>query len=289
MAMDDRSFASLLRDLATESAELANALRRLSAAEWLLATPAAGWDIHDQVVHLAFFGDLALLGFTDPEGFGAAADELRAAGPDWVDVTNAQRTALAPDDTLRWFTDSHAALGRVLAEAGPGARTAWFGPSMSAASAATARLMETWAHGQDVYDALGLEHQATDRVRHVCHLGVITRGFAYELRGRGAPPEDVRVELLAPGGGRWAWGPADAADRITGSANDFALVVTQRRHRADTALRATPGAAEDWLGVAQAFAGAPGGGRLPGQFSGRQAGQPTGQLTGQLTEDEGSQ
>lgn len=267
MAMDDEGFASLLRDLDAETAELVTALGALTAEQWTLATPAEGWSIHDQVVHLAFFDDLAILGFTRPEEFTATVDALRATGSDWVDQINERRTALPPDETLRWLGESRAALGRVFAAVGPSARSQWFGPPMSAASSVTARLMETWAHGQDIFDALGLEHPVTDRVRHVCHLGVITRGFAFALRGLEAPRVDVRVELLAPGGELWAWGPADAAERVTGTANDFALVVTQRRHRADTTLRATPGAAEDWLRIAQAFAGAAGGGRRPGEFA----------------------
>lgn len=267
MPMDDEQFASLLRDLDNETADLVAALDGLPTAQWAGATPAEGWNIHDQVVHLAYFDDLAVLGFTHPEKFRAASDRLLATGNDWVDQISHKRTLLDPEATLRWFTDGRAALGRVFAEVGPGARSQWFGPSMSAASSATARLMETWAHGQDIYDALGLTHAVTDRVRHVCHLGVITRGFAFDLRGLEVPREEVRVELLAPSGQVWTWGPVDAADRVTGQANDFALVVTQRRHRADTTLQATPGAAEQWLQIAQAFAGTTGGGRQPGQFT----------------------
>jgi uncharacterized protein (TIGR03084 family) len=266
MTLGDKEFASLLGDLDAETADLVAALDGLSAAQWALATPAAGWNIHDQVVHLASFDDLAALGFTRPEEFRAAADGLLATGNDWVDQIN-QRTRFQPEATLRWFAESRAVMSGVFATAGAGARSQWFGPTMSAASSATARLMETWAHGQDIYDALGMSHAVSDRVRHVCHLGVITRGFAFDLRGLEAPIGEVRVELLAASGEVWTWGPADAADRVTGQANDFALVVTQRRHRADTTLEATPGPAEDWLQVAQAFAGAPGGGRLPGQFT----------------------
>ena len=270
MAMDDEQFTSLLRDVGAETDELVAVLDTLSAEQWTLATPAEGWNIHDQVVHLAFFDDLAILGFTRPDEFRVTVDTLRAAGPDWVDRANEQRAVLRPDETLRWLTESRTALGRLFAEVGPGARTQWFGPPMSAASAATARLMETWAHGQDIYDALGPTHAATDRVRHICHLGIITRGFAFGRRGLAVPQDEVRVELLSPGGELWTWGPADAADRVTGTANDFALVVTQRRHRADTTLTATSGSAEQWLQIAQAFAGAAGAGRRPGQF-----GRPT--------------
>jgi uncharacterized protein (TIGR03084 family) len=150
MAMDDEQFASLPRDLAEETADLVAALSRPSPAQWALATPAEGWNIHDQVVHLAYFDDLATLGFTQPEAFTAAVDALLATGRDWIDQINHTSALLDPEATLRWFTESRAALSRVFAEVGPGARSQWFGPSMSAASSATARLMETWAHGQDI-------------------------------------------------------------------------------------------------------------------------------------------
>ena len=55
---------------------------------------------------------------------------------------------------------------------------------------ATARLMETFAHGRDVADALGAHARAaTARLRHVCHLGVRTRGFAYLINGAAQAPD----------------------------------------------------------------------------------------------------
>ncbi len=134
---------------------------------------------------------------------------------------------------------------------------------MSAASMATARLMETWAHGQDVADALGVERTPTGRLRQVAHLGVRTRTFSYLVHGLPAPQADVRVELTAPDGEQWTWGPEDAPDRVTGTALDFCLLVTQRRHRSDLEL-VTAGGADTWLEIAQAFAGPPGAGRPPG-------------------------
>jgi uncharacterized protein (TIGR03084 family) len=138
---------------------------------------------------------------------------------------------------------------------------------MSLASFATARLMETWAHGQDVADALGARREPTQRLKHIAHIGVRTRGFSYAQHGRTAPDGDVRVELDAPDASRWTWGSEDAPDRVTGPALDFCLVVTQRRHVADTALKTEGPLAEEWLSIAQAFAGSPGAGRQPGQFS----------------------
>jgi uncharacterized protein (TIGR03084 family) len=137
---------------------------------------------------------------------------------------------------------------------------------MSAASSATARLMETWAHGQDVADTLGVQRLATGRLRHVAHLGVATLGFSFQLNGRPVPAEPVRVELSVPGGETWTWGPAGVPDSVTGPALDFCLAVTQRRHLDDTGLRVTGPVAAEWMSIAQAFAGAAGPGRSPGQF-----------------------
>jgi uncharacterized protein (TIGR03084 family) len=130
-------------------------------------------------------------------------------------------------------------------------------------SMATARIMETWAHGLDIADALGIDRPATTRLRHVAHISVRTRDFAFNVNGRTPPPEPFRVELDAPDGTTWSWGPEDAAQRIVGSALDFCLVATQRRHRLDTDLVAHGPDADAWLDIAQAFAGVPGPGRQP--------------------------
>ncbi len=144
-------------------------------------------------------------------------------------------------------------------------RLEWYGPPMSATSSATARLMETWAHGQDVVDAVGAADRwpATDRLRHIAHLGVRTRSFSYAVRGAEPPDADVRVELAAPSGDTWSWGDPAAADRIAGPAVDFCLLVTQRRHRDDLALEVVGPSAEEWVTIAQAFAGGVGSGRAP--------------------------
>lgn len=126
---------------------------------------------------------------------------------------------------------------------------------------ATARFMETWAHSLDVHDALGVPVEPDDSVRHVAHLGVRTRDFAYAVHSLQPPAEEFRIELSAPSGEVWTWGPEDATERVGGSAYDFCLLVTQRRHRDDLDLTAEGAEAERWLGIAQAFAGPPGSGR----------------------------
>lgn len=263
MAMDEHSYDVLLDDVRMEAQELIDVLSGLTAEQWRLPTPARGWDIHDQAVHLAFFDDLAGLAFTDPAEFGRRSATVMASGQDWVDLISHSRRDIDQHQLVAWFEQARTQLLRVLADVGPTARCEWLGPPMSAASSATARLMETWAHAQDCYDTLGRPHPPTDRISHVCRLGVVTRRFAYQLNGLPAPADDVRVELVAQDGSLLTWGPADATGRISGSATDFALVVTQRRHPADTDLRASAGAAAHWLTIAQAYAGKPGGGRAP--------------------------
>jgi uncharacterized protein (TIGR03084 family) len=238
--------------------------RIVADADLEIDTPAPGWTIRDQITHLWFFDRRALLALIDPDAFRADAEELLRRG---TDAANDEGRALpAPELVDRWRTDRR----RLVAHArtvDPKLRVPWYGPAMGARSFITARLMETWAHGQDVADALGVRRQPTDRLRHVAHIGVGARPFSYIANGRQPNEAPVRVELIGPGGDTWTWGPEGAADRVTGPALDFCLLVTQRRHRDDVTVVAAGAAADEWLDIAQAFAGPPGEGRRPGQFA----------------------
>jgi uncharacterized protein (TIGR03084 family) len=132
---------------------------------------------------------------------------------------------------------------------------------MSAASMATARLMEVWAHGLDIADALGVTTTPTQRLKSIAHLGVRTRDFAYQVNELIPPADDFRYDLTAPDGSVWSWGPPDATQRITGPALDFCLLVTQRRNPSDLDITADGADATRWITIAQCFAGPPGAGR----------------------------
>lgn len=258
----------ILSDLRVESDALERMIGDLSADEWRRPTPAEGWSIAHQIGHLAWTDEVALVAATDPIGFGEVLKQA-ATDPRVVDDAAEEAAASPPDELLERWRRSRTALTDALQAVPAGTKLPWFGPPMSAASMATARSMETWAHGQDVADALGLEHAPGPVLRHVAHIGVRTRDFAYLVNGRTPPAEPFRVELTAPDGELWTWGPADAEQVVRGPAVDFCLLVTQRRHRQDLAVRVQGQEAEEWLGIAQAFAGPPGGGRLPTQVSGR--------------------
>lgn len=253
----------LLDDLAAETRAVDGLLQTVPESDWDLPTPAQGWSVRDQVTHLAFFDDVAITAATDREEFLAERARLLALGPDFPDHVARQHATMLPDDALAWFRSSRARLTRVLRGLDPKDRMPWFGPDMSIMSCATARFMETWAHGQDLFDTFGIEREETDRIRHVAHLGVSTMRFSFGLRGLPVPETSVYVDLAGPSGARWTWGEPDAADRVVGLALDFCLVVTQRRNVADTGLWVTGPVAEQWLSIAQAYAGAPGPGRTP--------------------------
>lgn len=247
---------SEISDFLDECAALDALVADLPDEAWSTDTPAKGWTVAHQIAHLAWTDEVATTSATDPEAFQALVQEALADPFGYVDVKADEGAALPPAELLERWRASRARLGETLESLDGDAKIAWFGPPMKPRSMATARLMETWAHGQDVADALGAEREPSERLRGVCHLGVRTRDFAYIINNRELPAEQFRIELDAPDGSTWTWGPEDAAERVTGPATDFALVVTQRRDAPDTALQATPVAA-DWLTFAQAFAGAP--------------------------------
>jgi uncharacterized protein (TIGR03084 family) len=249
--------AALAADLAAESAVTRALVTGLDETGWRTPTPAAGWDIGDQIGHLAYFDEVAVQSAVRPDEFRA---ELAAGGIDPGIIATRYRDRPGAQ-LLAWFNTARAALLGTFASLDPAARLPWFGPAMSAASSLTARLMETWAHTQDIADALGVTREPTRRLRHVAHIGVGARAFSYAVRGQTPPETPVRVELAAPDGALWTWGPADAGDRVTGTALDFCLLVTQRRHRDDLALSIDGPAAQEWMAIAQAFAGPPGPGR----------------------------
>jgi len=258
------SLEDLLADLDAEHRDLDALVATLDEAAWGRATPAAGWAVRDQVSHLAYFDDAAVSAVTDPAVF-AELVAAAMAGDDPMEEHLRRGRAMTGTELLAWWRASRAALTAAINDLPGGARVPWFGPPMGALSFVSARLMETWAHGQDIADAVGARRVPTSRLRHIAHLGVRTRGFSYAVRGMEAPTTPVRVALSGPGGERWVWEDVDGSESVQGTANDFCLVVTQRRNVADTGLVVSGERATEWMSIAQAFAGPPGPGRPAGR------------------------
>ena len=251
----------IVADLRAESDDLDALVAPLPAERWEEPTPAPGWRIAHQIGHLLWTDRVALVAVTDETGF---AELLKAAAADptgFVDAGAEELAALSPADLLSDWRVTRGRLHEALLAVADGRKLPWFGPPMSAASMATARLMETWAHGLDIADALGVKRPATERLRSIAHLGVRTRDYAFAVNNLAAPAEPFLIQLRGPGGDTWSWGPPDAAQRVTGSAEDFCFLVTQRRPLSALDITAHGPDAQRWLEIAQAFAGPPGRGR----------------------------
>ncbi|WP_063775088.1 TIGR03084 family metal-binding protein [Streptacidiphilus anmyonensis] len=252
--------APVLADLYAESQALDDLAAR-DDLDWAAPTPAAGWTVAHQIGHLAWTDGKALVSVRTPQAFPEELRRALAVGEDFVDAGAREQARKPAAQLLAEWRAGRAALADALAEAEPGARFPWYGPPMSVASMATARLMETWAHGLDVRAVLGLAPEPTGRLRHIARLGVRTRDFAFGVHGLTPPAAEFRVELRGPAGELWAFGPEGAQQRVSGDALDFCLVVTQRRDHRETGLLAVGPDAAAWLRIAQAFAGPPGKGR----------------------------
>lgn len=249
-------------DLQAEQAALDAIVGELRDEQWALETPSPGWTVADQIGHLTYFDGAAALAVTDPDAFTASVHDLIAAPDGGAALTlGRDRT---PTEALAAWRANRQHLTKVAATLTDDQRVGWYGPSMGAKSFLTARLMECWAHGQDIADAVGAHRPPTDRIRHIAQLGFITRGWSYKNRGMEVPEGDVRVELVGPSGAVWTFGPDAAPNVVRGPAADFCLVVTQRRHVDDTALLVTGSLAQDWMQRAQAFAGGATDGPRPG-------------------------
>ena len=257
-------------DLEFEHAQLDALVAPLDEQGWSTATPAEGWTVRDQVSHLAFFDEQARMAVDEPAAFAAALEEIVSNVGAFMDRSIAQGRAMKADELLDWWRKARGEMLESFSNVDPDVRIAWYGPSMKPASFISARIMETWAHAQDVADALGIEREPTMNLRHVAHLAVLARRWSYSANRLEVPDEPVYVELRAPDATMWAWG-ARAANSVRGDALDFCLVTTQRRHLADTALEVDGAAAREWMSIAQTYAGPPGPGRRPGQFARRSA------------------
>jgi uncharacterized protein (TIGR03084 family) len=256
--------SDVLADLTAEQDDLDALVDNLSNDDWTQPTASPGWPVADQIAHLTYFDRAAAIAIDDPTAFAALASELfDAAGSDHVDdVTLGPYRTLLRSELIDAWRSNREALATAAAGLADDDRVEWFGPSMGSKSFLTARLMECWAHGQDIALATNVSRVATDRLVHIARLGFITRGWSFMNRGLGAPTDPVSVSLTAPSGAVWRFGDASVTESVSGSAEDFCLVVTQRTHVDDTDLVMTP-LAREWLIIAQAFAGPPTDGPRP--------------------------
>jgi uncharacterized protein (TIGR03084 family) len=257
--------AAELRD---EYADLVKLAQTLTPEQWRTRSAFFGWTPWDEIAHLCFFDETGLLAATDADAFArdtvAMHTQMAKEGKEISTIAREKYGALdGPALLARWRPISERLVDE-LAKLDPKARLPWYGPRMSARSFATARMMETWAHGQDIWDVAKRIRPATARLKHIAHLGVTTYGWTFVNRKLPVPEPVPCVTLQAPDGQTWTWGDESSSQYVRGPAHEFCLVVTQRRNVADTSLQVSDGAARQWMQIAQCFAGAPADGPAPG-------------------------
>lgn len=247
-------------DLVAEADELQAFLRTVDDEDWRRETPFLGWTPWDVVAHLHFFDRVSLLALTDPAGFAAERKRLIEAmigGRKTADVAREQLGHLGNAALLETWHTTCREMARLLGDSDPERRLPWFGPDMGVRMFTTARYMETWAHGQDVYDLLRVPRTHTDRIKNVAVLGVRTFGWTFVNRKLPVPGPAPYVRLVAPSGAIWEWNEPNQESRVAGSALEFCQVVTQGRNVADTTLEVVGDTARRWMAIAQCFAGGP--------------------------------
>jgi uncharacterized protein (TIGR03084 family) len=251
-------------DFLAECEELDAFVSQYGEADFARPTDFWAWTVRDQVMHLYFVDVLMLTSIEEEQRFLDWVKEIRAyqaTGRELSDYMRERYLDMTRDSLLATWRETYRRFAEVFDSRDPKTRMKWFGPDMSLMSAASARQMEVFAHGQDIYDLFGVEREPKERVRNICELGVRTLGWTFRNRGL-EPPPPSEVVLTAPSGAVWRWNEG-AQDSVTGPAVDFALVVTQRRHVDDTALQVNGEGARRWMEWAQCFAGPPSEGPPP--------------------------
>jgi uncharacterized protein (TIGR03084 family) len=251
----------LVEALAAEQDALDQILAGLGEAQWDLLTPAVPWTVRDTVSHLAFFEERQTQAVNDPAGFAEEVNRRLTGDYDkYMSIGLDRGRLLTPQAVLDWWREARRTAIDTFTSVEPETRLAWYGPPMKAENAIRARLMETWAHGQDIADALGLTREPTNRLFEIADLGVKTFSWSFANRGLEVPEKRVRVALRGAGGKSRVWNDS-ANDSITGPVEEFCLVVAQRLNFRDTHLVIEGEIARRWMEIAQIFAGPPGPGR----------------------------
>ncbi len=254
-------------DLLAEYSQLAALAEALTPQQWVQKTPFYDWTPWDEIAHLCYFDQTGMLAATDPEAFAAETAELLKQFGNGLDINAIARARfghLSSSQIVPCWRQLFERLISALSGMEPKARLPWYGPMMGVRSFATARMMETWAHGQDIYNCIGERRPVSNRIKNIAHLGASTFSWTFINRNLPVPEPAPYIELQAPSGENWIWNdPPSEHNYLRGSAEEFCLVVTRRKNVADTRLQYA-GSAAKWLPIAQCFAGPPEDAPAPG-------------------------
>ena len=244
-------------DFRAESAALHSLIKSEGGVDYDAPTQFKAWSLNAVLKHLHYWNEMAGLQLTDESELSTRLQTVMSHKGGMRGAEAEHFSNLAGDALLEEWRQGFERTADLFADADPKARLRWAGPDMSARSSITARLMETWAHGQEIYDQFGVARENEDRIKNIVVLGVNTFGWTYKSRDEPIPEPMPYITLNAPSGEIWVFGEESETDKISGSAEAFCQTVTQTRNVADTDLMVTGAIANDWMSKAQCFAGPP--------------------------------
>jgi len=265
--MNTTEHAELARqvsDLRIEGEELSALLSSLDAADWDRTTTFKNWTVYDVVAHLHFSDHMGVTTMRSSDAFKALVADVGRSELTLAAYTRRWLGDVPAAELLSRWRDLFADMCDRLQAMDPEQRLTWAGPGMKPRMFTTARQMETWAHGWEIYDLLGVPRQHTDRIRNIATIGVRTFGWTFTNRQLEIPAEIPYVRLIAPSGAIWEFNDPNASSRVSGDSVEFCQVVTQVRNIADTRLEVVGDSATRWMAIAQCFAGAPADPPAPG-------------------------
>ena len=258
--VDERKMLEQAIHFKEESDALYKLLINADKNSFKLKTQFKSWTINDVLYHLHVWNIAALLSLKNENEFKEFMQNFMEAiksgnsAREYEKILSDNAEGL---DLLNLWKETYEKISNEFAKSDPKKRVKWAGPDMSVRSSITARHMETWAHGQEIFDQLGFERIDTDRIKNIVVIGVNTFGWTYINRNISIPEKMPKLSLLSPSNELWEWNEDNEEDMISGSATEFSQVVTQVRNFNDTSLKVSGKIANEWMSIAQCFAGPP--------------------------------
>ena len=238
-------------DLEAETLALSTVVDSLTEEQWSAPTVAEGWDSHETILHLGSTDLLCHVAVTDPTTFAVMRERLANGEVSAHGLGGPEIQTMTGSQLWEWFLNVRMEMIEGLRNLDPKDRITWLGPDIGARSLATSRLLETWTHSHDLADTFGCYYPRTDRLRHIAHIGVVTREFSYVNQGLSPPTQPMRVELTSPSGAQWVWGSEDATDRVNSTAYEFCKVITRRVPLHESEVETEGDLATEWMRIAQ--------------------------------------
>ena len=238
-------------DIEAETEALAGVVGGFTEELWRAPTVAEGWDSYETILHLGATDWICDLAVSNPAGFAEVRARLANGEVSVHELVRSETNTKAGNELWRWFLEIRGSMVDALRKTEPKARITWLGPDIGARSLATSRLLETWTHSHDLADTFDVPYPPTDRLRHIAHIGYVTREFSYINRGMSMPDEPVRLELLSPSGESWTWGPSDAEQLVVSTAYEFCKVLTRRLPLRESTVETKGAFATEWMEIAQ--------------------------------------